>query len=612
MRKPKHDPRTTPVFIRHAGMRPVTMEEVLAAIGGLGTLAVPPIDEPVDTAQFADEIESGAWSASHGEVWTRARAIRQRLQALGAVRVVYAGGMPEVPHAIAFGAYLEEQWSLELYDYHDGKLGWPSEKRKLELAVSGLPNDPVGVAGPAVIRVELSYRIVDESIAEFVLPEERVADVRIAPVEREPMPGIVRSQLDVDEVRRAIREAVLSLVERRPRMTAIHLFVAAQTSACVVVGQELRLRNHGPVQTYRFRKAADGSKKTTEALRLTASGPGPTEIPLTEEQAARAVSLRVDLWATAVADIEHYVNHNQMMALTTGGRWYDLLPNPGDWQRVRPFPALPPAHQVIKRPSTIANLSFDGDGFGFVREDRVWRINDRFSVHLEEQFNDVAERVSLARIFLFHEYLHEVHGITKESYREVGKFPNALERADYMCDLYGVLHELDLESMTDPDLIRDFDRYKRRVSELIDLVLRSYWVFERPAPLVELEVRRIRRYLNWYWQRERVRRSNSSLQLAAILGRQPVIELAGLATRAEGRRHYASLLRRDRDVGLEIAVVLDSEQLFRIKSGVNTPIEELVAAFRNKDHEQIHEFFRRAFAEAEMTGNVLPLETDLP
>jgi hypothetical protein len=523
--------------------------------------------------------------------------------------------MPEVPHAIAFGAYLEEQWALELYDFHDGKLAWPSDKRTLELESSGLPQDAVGVAGPAVIRVELSYRIADDSVAEFVPSGERVVDVRISPVGQEPRPGIVQSQADVEEVRRAIRQAILSVVEMRPRMTAIHLFVAAQTSACVAIGQELRLRNHGPVQTYRYRKAPDGSKKTTEALRLTATGPEPTQIPLTEQETARAVELRTELWAKAVADIEQYADRNQLQEAARGAspRWYELLPRAGDWQRVRPFPVLPPAHRVIKRPATIADLSFDGDGFGFLRDlERTWRINDGFSVRLEERFTDELDRHALARIFLFHEYLHEVHGITKESYREVGKFPNSLERADYMCDLYGVLHELDLESANDPTLVTDFERYRRRMSDLIDLVLRSYWIFERPAPMVELEVRRIRRYLNWYWQRERIRRCESWLQLAAILARQPIIELAGLATRAEGRRHYASLQRFDRDSDLELAVVLDSEQVFRIKSGVNTPIEELVAAFRNQDHGQIHEFFKRAYTEAEVTGHALPREEDLP
>ena len=106
-----------------------------------------------------------------------------------------------------------------------------------------------------------------------------------------------------------------------------------------------------------------------------------------------------------------------------------------------------------------------------------------FSVRLDARFPDAKEARFLLRIFLFHEYLHVVHGITKASFEEVGKFANGLERADYMCDLYGVLHELDWETDEDPTLANDFDHYRRRLGDLIDLVLRTFWSFEPDAPL---------------------------------------------------------------------------------------------------------------------------------
>jgi hypothetical protein len=609
--------RRTPVIIRHLGMRGVDLDEIVAALGGLGSLEGVPIEEIVDTGRFAEDVDAGNWGPSHGEVWRRAREIRERLRSASNPRVIYAGGMPEVAHAIAFGAYLEEQWEIEFYDFHNGALVWPSAERTLDLGdATGLPLDMMTTAGPAVLRVEISYRVTDEQIRQFVSAEEQVADVRIAPA-ADPRPGLVRSPADVAEIRRAVSHAITTLVERRPKLTTIHLFVAAPVSACVVIGQELRLRNHPAVQTYRHRRDANGASQTTEALRLTSHGPAVADIPLTPEQSARAEALRSELWAVAIGDLERYAERKQREARRDGARaerhrWYDGLPWADEIKRLRPFPALPPVEAMVKRPARVANESFEREGFGFQREDRVWRINDGFSVRLFDKFPDEIERRALVRVFLFHEYLHEVHGITKESYREIGKFPNALERADYMCDLYGVLHEVDLEADADHALHADFERYKRRVGDLIDLVLRSFWVFENPAPLDELEIRRVRRYMNWYWQQVRVRRSETPLQLAAVLSRQPIVEIAGLATRAEGRRYYCSFRRLDRDVGLELAFTLDSEQVARVKSGVNTPIDELIRAFRDHNHRDIQEFFRRAYAELEMTGHVLPREEDLP
>jgi len=599
-------------------MRPVSLDDVIAAVGGLAALETAPIDQVIDTEQFADDINNGNWGPSHGEVWRRAQEIRSLLRATPDARIIYAGGMPEVAHAIAFGAYLEEHWALEAYDFHDGALGWPTTERTLDLGrPAGLPQDRMTTAGPAILRVEISYRIADEHVREFVAEEEQVADVRIAPQGADPKVGLVQSQADVDEVRRTVREAITALIERRPRLTVLHLFVAAPVSACVVTGQELRLRNHPPVQTYRHRRSADGVARVTEALRLNAGGPTVLETALTPEQAERAAALRRELWEPAILEVERYAERKEKAASQAHrpdrrGRWYDSLPMGAELQRVHPFYALPPAYEVVKRPALVDPASFDREGFGFQRAEKKWRINDGFSVRLAERFPDLATAMALVRIFLFHEYLHEVHGITKESYREVGKFANALERADYMCDFYGILHELDWEVDGEPGLARDFDRFKQRVAELIDLVVRSFWAFEPPPPLDWMEVRRMRRYMNWYWQQARVPFAETPLQLAAVLARQPIVEIAGLATRAEGRRYYASLQRLDREVGLELCVVLDNERLARVKTGVNTPFEELIRAFRNHDHEAIRELFRRVFAEVEQTGYAMPLVEDLP
>jgi hypothetical protein len=609
--------KRTPVIVRHNGLRPVSADELLHAIGGTAALEGMPVGIVIDTAQFAEDIDNGNWGASHGEVWRRALEARDLLREATSARLIYAG-MPEVPHAVAFGAYLEEHWPIEAYDYHNGTWAWPSTERTLNLSdPAGLPLDRMSTAGPAVLRVEISYRVTDDQVRQFVVEEEQVADIRIAPKTSDPRPGLVRSRADLDEVRRAVAQAVATLIDRRPKTTTIHLFIAAPVSACVVTGQELRLRNHPPVQTYRYRRNPDGTNRTSEAIRLSSGGPTVIDAPLTAEQTALAVTIRAEVWTAAVEDLERYAERKQLDAKERRAgealeRWYDSLPWDVELRRVQPFPALPPVYRMVKRPASVDPVSFDGEGFGFQREERLWRINDGFSLRLNDRFPDQSTARALVRIFLIHEYLHEVHGITKASYREVGKFPNGLERADYMCDLYGMLHELDMEASQDGTLRSDFEQFKRRIAELIDLVVRSFWAFEPTAPLEWMEIRRIRRYMNWYWQQIRVRMAETPFQVAAVLARQPVVEIAGVATRAEGRRYFGSLRRLDPGVGLELGIVLDSEQLHRINTGVNTPLEELVRAFRERDHVAIQEIFRGVYAEAESTGHALPQEEDLP
>jgi hypothetical protein len=348
-----------------------------------------------------------------------------------------------------------------------------------------------------------------------------------------------------------------------------------------------------------------------EAILLTPGGPAVGDVPLTADEVELAVRLRSELWGSAVRDVRRYADRKRRESATTD-RWYTRLPWNEALRRVNPFPALPPIYELVPENATVDPESFAGDGVGFQAAKQVWRVNDRFSVRLMQRFAKIDNARALARIFLFHEYLHEVHGITKETYRQVGKFPNGLERADYMCDLYGILHELDWEADEDRELHTDFDRFRQRFVELIDLVVRSYWVFEVQPPNRRWEVRRMRRYMNWYWQWTRMHFARDPLQAAAIVARQPIVELSGLATSADGRRHYAYLDRFDHDVDLELGIVLDDERLARIQHSINTPIDELVRAFIQQDHEGIKQVFERIFAESRGRGEALPAPEKIP
>lgn len=584
-----------------------------------------PRDTEVDTSLFAHEIENGSWGASHGLVWRAAADLRELLQRTPDTHVLYAG-LAEVPHVVALGAYLGDEWAVECYDFHrdTGTWTWPTAEPTLTLESAGLPRERVATRGAAVLRVEISASVDDAHVRAFVPEADEVAHVRIRPAAG-VAPAIadrVRSPADVAEVRRAVRTAVTALVEHRPNLTAMHLFVAAPVSACFVTGQELRIRNNPPVHTYRYRRGPEGGGVMREAIRLTSTGPARAVVPPTDDERARAAASRTEFWLPSIRDVEQYAERKADVAVqareagAAAAPWFAALGGP-EWRRAlarfHPFPALPPVQRVVERP-TIEVVAPDNPEveFGFQRATRRWLIGDQLALGFERAFPDRAERRSLARIFLFHEYLHLIHGITKASATEVGKFANGLEHADYLSDLYGILHEADWETDAMPALRTDFGAFRARVAGLIDLVVRSFWAFEPPAPLDEMEFRRMRRYMNWYWQLERVRMAGDWTQLAAVLARQPVVEIAGLEPRVESRRHYGSLRRFDSAVGLELGIVLDSEQLFRVKSGVNTPLGEMAEAFRTHDHSAIQAVFRGVYAEVEGTGNHLPRPEQYP
>jgi hypothetical protein len=559
-------------------------------------------DAVIDTAQFTGTADSVIWDAAHTEVWRRAGELRDQISKRPDSRIAYFGGGPEIPLAIAFGAYMGEHQGIDLYEmHHSGDWTWPERERALELEVLGTPQDRQSTAGPATMRIELSARVEEPLVRDFIVDTEEVAHVVIRPRDENPQVRTrIRSRRDLEAVREATREALSAIINQRPNVTALHLFVAAPASACVVIGQELRLRNMPSVETYRFRRTSDDLPNYMHAIRLRASGPMPEEMPLTAEEQEVGGRLRRSVWETALRQVEEYAEDKRLGRIDNE-LWFHRLALGQELREVLPFPTLPPVHDVIPDSSTVAPVSMDGAFYGYQRDTQMWRVNDRFLLELLRVFgDDVPTLQQLIRLFMFHEGLHVAHGITKAKVEEVGKFPNALEHVDYTADLYAILHELDragaLPAVDDANSHRVL---KHRVAVLIDLVVRSFWAFEplAPEPLERMEIRRIRRYLNWYWQWERVLMSKNRLQMVRILARKPILEIAGLDLHAESRRVYVSLQRLDKRVGLELAVVLDDEELRRVPSSVTVPIEELVAAFRARDHGQIQVFVSRLFAE---------------
>src|SRR5688500_14043991 len=89
-RAERSTPRTA-VIVRHPGLRHVSEEDVLHAIGGLAGLERVPLSFEVDTARFAEEINNGSWGAAHGEIWRRASELRDLLQRTPNARPIYAG-----------------------------------------------------------------------------------------------------------------------------------------------------------------------------------------------------------------------------------------------------------------------------------------------------------------------------------------------------------------------------------------------------------------------------------------------------------------------------------------------------------------------------------------
>lgn len=562
-------------------------------------------DIEVPTAQFADAIAQGDWGGQDAYLREAAARIRAEADARGDVAVHYLG-LAEVPHIVALGAHVGNERVVIPHD-HMGEAGpwkWPEAAQTVKLKTVGDEELKVTVKarGPAVIRVSISATVTDDDV-RAVVGEGMLADITITHAEAVPARNLVGSAADVDAVREKFIAAYGALLSARPGIDIIHLFVAAPPSVCFAVGQELVLRNGKPVQTYRYRAGGGDEPAQQTAILLSAAPDQAQLVPLTPQEIELAAHVRNNVWRAALREVEAYAANKEHDGHAQGA-WYGSFVHRDAFCRACPFPTLPPLASFMPRDIEIDAESYAND-FGFEETGRRWwRLNDRLLLGIRRAAGGNDERLrQLIRLFLFHEYVHLFHSIGKHTAEEVGKFANCLEHVDYTADTYALLHQLDLTRFTDPTLAQ-FQPMRAFLVDQIELAISSFWAFDADAGS-EWQVRRIRRYLNWYWRQVQVENAQSADAIAALFTRQPRIEVGGLYQVARGRRVIAFLDKLDTSTHLELAIVMENEKLFRLSDSPNTNLRELLASFRKGEHQKIKQFFRAVYDTARGQGSAV-------
>jgi hypothetical protein len=316
---------------------------------------------------------------------------------------------------------------------------------------------------------------------------------------------------------------------------------------------------------------------------LTPEASADVQRPLTAEEQVLADSARL-VWAQALAEI-----HGHAQLLRAVGSWPNYLA-PALTQTFPRFAELASIWELVRADDAIS--PDDATEFHFDRSTRMWILPDRMLLSMRIAADGNEDRMRrLARAFFWHEYLHEFQYLTEHTAIGIGGFANCLERLDYVADAYGTLHQLDYlirqaatDHFTEIDIVR---LLRESISEAID----AFWTFEPPAPTQNWQVRRVRRYLNWYWRREQISSADSLAVAIAQLCEPPVIELVGPPISTDTRRVFLDLARIHRPDLLELALIDERNRLQRFPTSTTLSIPGLLEAFRQHDRPGIDRFF---------------------
>lgn len=598
---------TSLLIVRHSGLRPVTATEVAASIP-VSLNSLHRDDFEVNTEPYGTQIEQGDWSGQSRFLAEKAGEIRAKLTSRDGAEAHYFG-LAEVPHVIAMGAHMGDETPIEIHDFdRDAKSwAWPEDHKTLNARVVGLPSgEPITAEGSVVLRVEISFAISDQDVHEAA-GSRHLAEVTVTLADAlTPAICKVRSSADLREVRLRIREAISAIRSSFPNLDTLHVLAAAPVSVCFALGQELKPRNSPPIQTYRYRKI-DGEPAYTPAIVLSAGSEAQAEAPLTDEDRKTASSVR-GIWRAALKEVETYAAGKRAQQKPQLGPWYELLEPVETLRVVRPFPPLPPICELVPAGARVDDEPVPTE-YGFKKPTRTWHLSDTLLAAFAASTKGDPESLKrLIRLFLFHEYLHDFHSLSKYRAAEVGRFQNCLEHIDYTADSYAMLHQLDIQRTLDHGEVDDEDKQKRYIEQQVRLAVGSFWAFQPSPPIREWQVRRLRRYLNWYWRLVQIGFAPNLATVFRLLARPPHVEIAGLHQFAIGQRLFCRLDRLDHRTKPELAIVLENEKLLRVPDSVTSPMPQFLEAFQNRDSDAIVHFFLGVYEQAKDLGGALPTE----
>ncbi|WP_437931219.1 SAVED domain-containing protein [Sorangium sp. So ce291] len=551
------------------------------------------LDEMAEVARQA--IRSRDWGAAQRELEQRfRRELAPLRQQHPDYLIVYFGSAP-IPLSIHLGFLLETWHQVEVVPHHHARRAWgwiaESGQSLARLSEVHLPDYKDRTPGDAVIRVSTSH-LVDPQVTRRAVPEP-LLEVDIA-LEC-PAEDAFTSMAEMRAVAQAFRRTLDVIGDQFPGVQCVHVFASVQPGMALLLGAQISKTMHPPVQTYQYERYADAGLYHLPAILVNGPSRRPPA-PLTEEEGARAQRGRERLQD----DLERMKGIAQRAQRNPVPSWIaDAL------SRREGHPAfagrwlyLPPLHDtpLLRTSVDVASRSVD-DSFR-LNPDGKWQIDDHWLACLARRMPDEDRRQRALRLLVLHESVHRgPQTLTRTSSQGVGRFPKVLEEIDYHADVWAMLYEHALTELSAHSEVEDPQRF---FMNLVLAATETMWAFDDDgSSLREIQIRRLSRYLIWYWQYLHLERGTgrgAPMTLEAVLttlAERPVIELAGPAVVARDERVFFAL--DTAHVKVPELAIYHAGRLHRHGTRYDFSITDLIEGVRMRDGDKILGALRGAF-----------------
>jgi hypothetical protein len=491
-------------------------------------------------------------------------------------------GLAPIPLAIHLGQLVDRWRASEVYQRDHEARGWSwqatGSSPLLAAPVTGLPNDIVRSEDDVVVRVSVTARVDPKETAKVAPMASTEIDIALATCGED----VLRTRDDLDAVGRAFKDVLDRLETHRPNARRLHLFAAVPAGLAFRLGTLISPTRHHRVQTYQFHLTAD--PKHQRAILLGDSGRRVRELTKGDHDAASATRTQ---WNNELSRVRDFSVQIATMARDSpAASWVELVAPEAHGAFERPWRDLARFHETLMRTAPIGvGVSSVPDGFKYDAGRAAWLLGDDLVVAINRRLNDPDAVLRAGRMLLFHEALHiQSHRLTDATAPAIRRFPKILEEVDYQADVWAMVHEFAYtrhHKLAAPAGDRDL------FLELLRTATETMWAFDEGLDdLEEMELRRVNRYLIWYWQWLRLERSSSLADILNVLAVKPLIELAGPRVYSDGERVFYELREPWRSE-LELAALLEHNGIARHGRGAATSVPALVEGLRKRSGEKI-------------------------
>jgi hypothetical protein len=160
-------------------------------------------------------------------------------------------GIAHIPLLFLAGYTLSNRRALMLFENERYTRNWDLLQRMgttPQLRLSGLPADIERRQGDVVVRINISYRVTEDTVAEVIA--EPLASIELGL--DQPQLDPVTSESQLWAYTRAFREMMDQIHHYLPRATGIHMFYAGPAALAFACGQQVSKTIHPRLVIYNF------------------------------------------------------------------------------------------------------------------------------------------------------------------------------------------------------------------------------------------------------------------------------------------------------------------------------------------------------------------------